>query len=135
MDQALECGDRAASSPSEPTTPPPDRAALPAAEVRSNRRALAALLAITLLAAVAAGIGLVARIVDDDAGRPRRDAVQTLDDGSRPIEEEDGNDGIGAVAVLTVAVLAGACVAAPFLIARQRRRRLEPSTEPPGTRG
>ena len=98
-------------------------------QVRSNRRALLGLLAITLLAATAAGIGLVARVVDDDAGRPDRSGASTLDGRSAPEsraeEGEDGDDGLGLIAITAVVIAAVACVALPLLVARHRRRQSE----------
>jgi hypothetical protein len=100
-------------------------------EVRSNRRALVGLLVITLVAAIAAGVGLVARIADDDAGRPDRSGASTLDgtrEGEPSSDEgEDGDDGLGLIAITAVISAAGACVALPLLVARHRRRVAEAS--------
>jgi hypothetical protein len=94
-----------------------------ATELKSNRRALLALLLFTLLAAVAVGIGLVARIVDDDAGRPNRAGATTLDEGARDRPRPESDDLGGAVAVVAIGLGAAACVVTPFLIARRRRSR------------
>lgn len=106
-------------------------APLAPAELRSNRRALLALLVITILGAIAAGIALVGRIVDDDGARPNRSGASTLD-GGRVTEPPDGGDDAGGAIVVTVVGLAAAgCVAAPFVIARRRRRNAaEPAPSP-----
>lgn len=94
-------------------------------QLRSNRRTLAALFLVTLFAAVAAGIGLVGRIVDSDSARPNRAGASTLDGGRSPERSAKGNDGNGVLVVTAVGAVAAACVAAPFVIARRRRRTTE----------